>query len=45
MSSIFLVAAVPAVLLGWILIRDFMAGLDEERVWSDEQITDNDLAA
>lgn len=45
MSAVFLVAAIPAALLGWVLIRDFMAGMDDERVWSNEQTGDNDLAA
>lgn len=48
MSSIYLVAAIPVALLGWLLIRDFMAGLGDERVWSDEhadEIDSTDLAA
>lgn len=48
MGSIYLVAAIPVALIGWALVRDFMAGLDDERVWSDDHIDDagsNDLAA
>lgn len=45
MTSIFFIAAIPAALLGWVLVRDFMAGLDDERVWSDEQVAENDLVA
>lgn len=45
MSSIIFVAAIPAALLGWVLVRDFIAGLDDERVWSDEQLGEKDLAA
>lgn len=44
MTAIFLIA-IPAALLGWALVRDFMAGLDDERVWSDEQVPENDLVA
>lgn len=44
MSAVILVAAIPVALLGWVLVRDFMAGLDDERVWSDEYSDGSDLA-
>lgn len=37
MTWIQIALAVPAAIFVWTLIRDFLAGLDHERLWSDPE--------
>lgn len=37
MTFIHVLLAIPAAFFIWTLVRDFFAGLDEERLWSDPE--------